>query len=653
MKSYWIWNYGDYAIYHANLANARRQAYGVDYPVFWKVADVERNVRFRKQAIFETDGKITVHINGIGYFLVDGERYGDGETISVSAGMHSLEARVENHTGLPALFVESDLCASDDSWTTGHAGEEQIPAEYDPHYDSPDKNPEVFPFSYQKVEPISSREVDDGILFDFGKELYGFLHIDRVPKDKSFRVCYGESKEEALDFDYSLVREDCGGAEKYRLRGRAFRYIFLKGIRNATVYADYEYVPLPYKGHFECDDEAVNKIWDMCAYTLHLTSREVHLEAIKRDRWLWGGDAYQAYKFNNYLFFDKELIKRSTVALRGKDPVVQHINTITDYTLYWVIGLYEYYETYGDKTFIERLYPKAESLMDFCKGKLNEDGFIVGKADDWIFIDWADDLEKEGAPCAEQMLYIAANRTMAKLADLLGKDSSGYAETAKALSKKVTEFYWNDEKGAFVDNYLSGKNHVTRHANVFAILYDVADEKQKDAIVRNVLLNDEITPITTPYFEGYELDVMGKIGRYDHIEQKIRTYWKGMLDLGATTVWEEYDPTLSGAEHYAMYGDKYGKSLCHAWGAAPIYLLGKYFLGVRPTADGYERFEVKPYRGGFSYIKGTVPINGGEVRVELSNDTLSVTATKDGGTLVWDGKEIPLKANVAVERKLS
>lgn len=56
-----------------------------------------------------------------------------------------------------------------------------------------------------------------------------------------------------------------------------------------------------------------------------------------------------------------------------------------------------------------------------------------------------------------------------------------------------------------------------------------------------------------------------------------------MLDLGATTVWEEYNPNLSGAQHYEMYGNKYGKSLCHAWGVSPIYLLGKYYLGVTPT----------------------------------------------------------------------
>ena len=138
---------------------------------------------------------------------------------------------------------------------------------------------------------------------------------------------------------------------------------------------------------------------------------------------------------------------------------------------------------------------------------------------------------------------------------------------------------------------------------------------------------------------------MGKTDNFAYIENMINSYWNGMLDLGATTVWEEYDPKLSGAEHYEMYGNKYGKSLCHAWGASPIYLLGRYYLGVYPTSYGYDTFEVKPQLGNFKFIEGTVPINGGEVKVKLTENELKVIASKDGGTLVWNGKKYALTAN--------
>ena len=111
------------------------------------------------------------------------------------------------------------------------------------------------------------------------------------------------------------------------------------------------------------------------------------------------------------------------------------------------------------------------------------------------------------------------------------------------------------------------------------------------------------------------------------------------------TVWEEYNPILSGTQHYEMYGNKYGKPLCHAWGVSPIYLLGKYYLGVTPTSSGYETFEVKPYLGGFKFIDGVIPIKNGSVSVKVSKDKLSVTATRGGGKLVWKDKSYELEAN--------
>ena len=643
MKSYWIWNYGDYEIFHSNRVNARRQEFGVDYPTFWKYYDVDRNVKFYTEIETETDGNIKLFVNGKGCILVDGQRYATEKVILLQKGKHTLQISVVNLTGLPAAYIESDVCSTNNEWYTLENGAKKQVG-FDIHYDCQEKNPESFPFAYEEKYPVSVQKYNDGVLYDFEKELFGFLYVSDVKASESIHVSYGESLEEAVDVENSILFEDVSGEKRYKLRQRAFRYIYLTGAENANIHAELEYLPIEYKGSFRCDDEDVNKIWDVCAYTLHLNMREVLTEAIKRDRWLWGGDAYQAFKFNNYLFFDKEIVRRSTIALRGKEPFNEHINTITDYSLYWVIGLHEYYVTYGDIEFIKNIYDKAVSLMEFCEAREDDKGFIVKKNNDWIFVDWSD-IDKDGAVCAEQMLYIAANKAMAALTRLVGADPSSYEEKYSRLIETTNKFFWKEEKGAYIDCYESGKNHISRHANVFAILYDVANDEQKAKIIENVLENDKITKITTPYFAGFELDVMGKIGHFDFIENVIKTYWKGMLDLGATTVWEEYNPNLSGAQHYEMYGNKYGKSLCHAWGASPIYLLGKYYLGVTPTSSGYETFEVKPYLGGFKFIDGVVPIKDGSVRVKLSKDKLSVVATKNGGTLIWAGKSYALEAN--------
>ena len=51
---------------------------------------------------------------------------------------------------------------------------------------------------------------------------------------------------------------------------------------------------------------------------------------------------------------------------------------------------------------------------------------------------------------------------------------------------------------------------------------------------------------------------------------------------------------------------RFGKSLCHAWGASPVYLLGRYFLGVVPTSPGFATYDVKPNLGGLDWYMATL-----------------------------------------------
>ena len=147
MKSYWIWNYGDYEIFHSNCVNARRQEFGVDYPTFWKYYDVDRNVRFYTEIETETDGNIKLFVNGKGYILVDGQRYATEKVILLQKGKHTLQISVVNLTGLPAAYIESDVCSTNGEWFTIENGTKKQVG-FDIYYDCQEKNPETFPFAY-------------------------------------------------------------------------------------------------------------------------------------------------------------------------------------------------------------------------------------------------------------------------------------------------------------------------------------------------------------------------------------------------------------------------------------------------------------------------------------------------------------------------
>jgi hypothetical protein len=82
-----------------------------------------------------------------------------------------------------------------------------------------------------------------------------------------------------------------------------------------------------------------------------------------------------------------------------------------------------------------------------------------------------------------------------------------------------------------------------------------------------------------------------------------------------------------------MYGRAFGKSLCHAWGASPIYLLGKYYLGVNPTGPGYRTYTIEPDLGGLKWMKGEVPTPTGNIVMSVTEKQISIQTVGGTGTL--------------------
>ncbi len=645
----WIWYNGDFELYHSMKLHSRREEFDCEYPPFWAMSAPYPNASFAKCYHADEADTVRVVTPHKAYVTIDDRRYPVNTDIVVPAGDHGIRICMLALEGFPTFYINSKYIKTDESWVADHLAEGPVPVGCDPAYTSPDDDPRVFKFAYEHCDPAQVTKTPEGTLYDFGREMYSILHIEGADPAATLRIGYGESREEATEYAEALVRETVTGKAAYALAPRAFRYICIQteSKNPLTVWADYEYLPLEDRASFSCNRRNVQKIWDICAYTLHLNSREFYLDGIKRDRWVWSGDAYQSYMANRYLYFDPAITKRTIVALLGKPPYVQHINSINDYSMYLIIGAYEYYFATGDKPFIEIYYGRLKALYDFIEGRLDEAGYVCYRPGDWIFIDWSE-MDKDGALCAEQILLWQCRNAMAALSEVVGQDGDGYRKAADKLRRNILRDYWREDRGGFVDCYTTGKEHITRHANIFAIMYDFVSPTRARKIVRCVLENDDITAITTPYFEFFELNALCKMGKLSVAQKKIESYWGGMVALGATSIWEEFIPEHEGIEHYGMYGMKFGCSLCHAWGGGPIFLLGRYCLGVYPTSVGYATYAVEPNRGMYKHIDGRVPLpEGGTVSVHMDAHTCTVTTDRPGGVLILKGQTYDLPVGEA------
>ena len=687
-KATWIWYPGDYEIWLGNEMNNRRTDRGAYFPPFWKQDSHYVTVEFSTvTADLQAPEEIEIAAEGKYNVKIDGKMmFGMPRKAVIGQGRHRINIKVHSQAVPPALFVSGKTINTGKDWKVTFEDKEWIDDSgkasdtsstvYMPagfwNFCKASEKPSAFKLPTERHEPVSAVNG----LYDFGKETFGYVILHSLKGDGAVNIYYGESQEEAEDkehcetYDRLLVEngivtdlatnDQAEAGSAYRLgNSKAFRYVKVEaegGCSLEGVSMDYEYMPEEEKGTFRCSDDELNEIWKVGVYTMQLTSREFFIDGIKRDRWVWSGDAAQSYLMNYYLFNDNEMVKRTIWLLAGKAPVTSHINTIMDYTFYWFNSVYDYYLYSGDRHFLGQIYPVMKTNMAYVLGRTDNDGMVEGLDGDWVFVDWADEpMDKHGQLSFEQILFRKSLESIAAVATIVGADvdAKDYAAKAAGLASKIEPFFWDDEKNALVHNRVDGmkSSKVFRYSNMFAIMYGYLDKQKQEKVKESVILNDAVLRITTPYMRFYELEALCQLGEQERVMKEMKAYWGGMLNEGATSFWEKYNPDEHGRDKLAMYGRPYGKSLCHAWGASPIYLLGKYYLGVVPTKPGFEEYTVAPTLGGLEWMEGTVPTPFGKVCVKMDAHSVSVKSDGGKGTLIVGDKriEIPTNEEIKVE----
>lgn len=657
----WIWYPGDFEIWLSNKVQVQRTERDALIPPFWRMDGHAQLVKFSSTVELNGPEEIIVNAEGDYNVTLDGAYVQtDIHRLTIPSGKHTIDFLIYNPKTPPSLFIKGKTIVTDNTWRVTLQNKKFVYAD-SWNFNSPEVCPSAYRLAVQPQQAIRKEKLTGSLLVDFGRETFGYPVLHNLKGKGKIVLYYGESKEEALStaFCETLDRIEINQpatADLTLKHSRAFRYIHIfsdEDISFDDVSMMYEFLPVKYRGAFSCSDETINKIWEVSAYTLHLSCREFFLDGIKRDRWLWSGDAYQSYLMNYYLFFDNEAVRRTTWALRGKDPVETHINTILDYSFYWFIGIYDYYLYSGDKSFLQKIYPRMLGLMDFCLSRRNSSGMVEGMNGDWVFLDWAP-MPKTGELSAEQLLFCRSLETMALCATIMQDENKAaeYRHLASKLQTDIMRDFWDGNQNALVHGREKGQlnNLVTKYANIFAMMFGYFDNAQIAKVKESVLLNDKIQKITTPYMRFYEMAALCATGEQKYVLKEMKNYWGGMLGLGATSFWEEYNPDLTGSDHYAMYGRPFGKSLCHAWGASPIYLLGKYYLGVRPLSPGYEQYMVEPELGGLEWMNGKVPTPKGEVEIVMNRNKINIkTPSANKGTLRFKSKTVPVCKNYVVK----
>ncbi len=465
-----------------------------------------------------------------------------------------------------------------------------------------------------------------GIVLDFGKELHGGIRlvttIDDCNRHVKVRIRFGESVSEAMSDigekgatndhamrDFIVELPWLGSLE---IGNSGFRFVRIDLVDYNTtlvlkeVSASFIYRDIPYLGSFRCNDDKLNQIWLTGAYTVHLNMQDYLWDGIKRDRLVWVGDLNPEIMCINNVFGYNEVVPKSLDLARESTPLPGWMNGISSYSMWWILNHHNWYKYQGNLAYLQEQKDYMMKLLDQLMSKIDPTG--SEELDGNRFLDWPSSEDPEAVHAGLQAMMVMTMKAGAELCTVLKEPETGKrCLEAMALLKK----------------HVPPANNSKQAAALLALAELMPAEKAD----REVLAVDGAQRMST-FYGYYMLQAMAMAGNYKGALDDIRTFWGAMLDLGATTFWEDFNmdwvANASRIDELVPEGKKdihgdYGAycylglrhSFCHGWASGPTSWLTEHVLGISVADAGSKTIRIVPHLGDLQWAEGTFPTPAG------------------------------------------
>lgn len=469
-----------------------------------------------------------------------------------------------------------------------------------------------------RAEPVSTlaalsrRELTSGdsVIIDFGSHYVGYLHFvchsAGSPPDAPahLQLTFGETLSEVCEpfSDYrgwlssswlqqqdlwldvlpaqiDLPRRYCFRYLKVEVKAVSSKFrLQLDQIRvNAVTSASNACPPTTTR------DPQLQAIDKVSVLTLQNCMQEVFEDGPKRDRRLWLGDLRLQALVNDVTFAHHDLVRRCLYLFAGhtredgmvsanvfvQPDVLADDTFLFDYSLFFTDVLYNYLQSAEDVESARELWPTARRQIELALTRCDENGLVRDSEDWWVFIDWQESLNKQAAAqgvliyCLQRAIWLAERFEPARVATW---------RSALQHCKAAAEALWDDQQGF----YVSGEQRqVSWASQIWLVLAEVGSPQQRREIMHNLATNPPAVAMNTPYLRHHYIAALLQCGLRDEAIAQIKAYWGAMVDYGADTFWEIFDPQQP---DFSPYGSKLINSYCHAWSCTPAWFIRQYGL---------------------------------------------------------------------------
>ncbi|WP_154796026.1 family 78 glycoside hydrolase catalytic domain [Occultella kanbiaonis] len=521
----------------------------------------------------------------------------------------------------------------------------------------PDPAPAIVSIEQSLGEVAEAALQPDGRWFiDLGREIVGGIRLD-VHGRSGARVHVRLGEELADGRVRFRMRTHNVYEDTWTLRDgpqsvehwgyRAFRYIELEADPALDLTHAVRPVVLrsPYVGGaaFSSSDPDLDRVWELCRYTIEATSLDVYIDTPARERGPYEGDAY-VNQLSQYA------VERSYALARYSGEYLTRRSTWpSEYHLMPVLIAWEDYVTTGDDRQLRADFEHWAALNH--DRHLDENGLLrkdpVPTAGNWDadLVDWPptyrDGYEFTEVNTVLNAFQAAAYAALARIAEVVDRprEAAHYRDLADRTRTAVNSLLL--DAAAYRDGL--GSTHHSQHATAFPVALGLAPADRL-AGLGDWLARDGMR--MSVYGAQFLLEALCRAGRSDHalalMSASGPNSWLHLIDdLAATIVPEAWDPSLKPNMTYS-----------HAWGSAPVNVLARWVLGVRSQSPGAARLVIEPRPGPLNSLSGTVPTIRGPVTVayDRARGTLRVaTPPNTTGHLIVHRAELGLSEGATVE----
>ncbi len=499
---------------------------------------------------------------------------------------------------------------------------------------------------------MENRSAPASILLDFGREIHGGIQIGNgeFMHGMKMRVRFGESVGEAMS-----ELGDRGSCNDHSTRdgihtiphmglteigNTGFRFVRLDLLTTGKVNLECVRAaslmrPMKQLGEFRSSDPRLNQVFATAVRTVHLCCQEHLWDGIKRDRLVWMGDTHPETRTILAAFGADPVLPESLDFAAATTPEGGFMNGMPNYTLWFLRNWHDWWFFTGDDECLKKRHDYLKKTVELVLANVRgENATYDGGKGARVFLDWPTEHNRPAVEAGTRGLLASALDASAEIMDVVGEAELALRCRSTAIDIRREH---PDPAGA-------------KSAAAVLALGGVRDAKE---MYREVLGRNGHDGVST-FYGYYMLEAMSAAGENQRALVTVRDYWGGMLDMGATSFWEDFNlawtngvtrldemPVPGRKDIHGDFGEfcypGYRHSFCHGWSSGPAAWILEHVLGVTIVGKGGSEVRVAPFLGDLEWCEGAYPTPRGVVKVSVRkrpDSTLDVKIDAPKGTKI-------------------